>query len=238
MVSRWTERRLPKTRWTRSMWALRSSITKPAMTKRTEPQRIRRAYREEAAGNHRAHDHAAGQLSCNRHALATARSRRRSRGEDGRNDESAVVKRTTRNRRGTITFPVAPAVIFYNVYETESTTEPEPVVLADGSENTVTRAPMSQRSTKKVPRISSTNSTAPFYSKMTMSFENGEAPSINADNEGLDSEMHLIVNSGHDHHLLHGRRHHHQRDGVTVCTNQWRLPHDQLAPRRLRGRRH
>lgn len=120
-----------------------------------------------------------------------------------------------------ITCTVAPAVIFYNVYECdeawvaydEKETENysvQPVdvdtsaaganvVLADGSVNQVNGSYVAriykEGTTKKLHKYDGA-----FYSKMSMNI-NGETEgtgtlSIVADNEGLDSELHLTINGG------------------------------------------
>ncbi|HWQ51463.1 MAG TPA: carbohydrate-binding domain-containing protein, partial [Terriglobales bacterium] len=95
-----------------------------------------------------------------------------------------------------ITCGVAPAVIFYNVYETGSTEEAGAVVtLADGSANVVGGAYVAkiyeEGTTDKLHKYDGA-----FYAKMSMSIGGSGALEINAENEGLDSEMHLTINSG------------------------------------------
>ncbi len=137
-------------------------------------------------------------------------------GEDAAADENAVVKLIL---DGTdITCPVAPAVIFYNVYETKSTSEAgAQVILADGSENTVTGSHVAkifkEGTEEKLYKFDGA-----FYSKMTMSFDGEGSLTINADNEGLDSEMHLTVNSGTIHISSMDDGINTNEDGVSVCT--------------------
>lgn len=130
-------------------------------------------------------------------------------GEDASTDPAAVV--TLILDGVDITCTVAPAVIFYNVYEcgssdaqqasstVDTTNAGANVILADGSENTVTGsyvAKIYQKGTdKKLHKYD-----AAFYSKMSMNI-NGESDGtgllhIQADNEGLDSELHLTINGG------------------------------------------
>lgn len=139
-------------------------------------------------------------------------------GDDAKTDPEAVV--TLVLDGVDITCDVAPAVIFYNVYEcdadwvahdedesvnyvsTSSVSTQDAganVVLADGSTNNITGshvAKIYQEGTeKKLHKYDGA-----FYSKMSMNL-NGESQgtgvlNIVADNEGLDSELHLTVNGG------------------------------------------
>lgn len=118
-----------------------------------------------------------------------------------------------------ITCTVAPAVIFYNVYECDqawvaydggeaedyslSPTDVDTsaaganVVLADGSLNQISGSYVAriykEGTTKKLHKYDGA-----FYSKMSMNIDGGEtgALRITADNEGLDSELHLTINGG------------------------------------------
>lgn len=142
-------------------------------------------------------------------------------GEDAKKDPNAVV--TLVLNGVDITCEVAPAVIFYNVYEcgsddsTQATKDVDTsaaganVIIADGSENTISGA--------YVARIYDPNSVilnaeqtevedakklhkydGAFYSKMSMNIGGGDKSTgvlnIYAQNEGLDSEMHLTLNGG------------------------------------------
>jgi len=109
-----------------------------------------------------------------------------------------------------ITSTVAPAVIFYNVYEPYSASEDTKgvvnltnagaqVILADNSVNTVKGSYVAriykEGTTKKLHKYDGA-----FYSKMSMNIS-GEAEGtgelhIKAANEGLDSELHLAINGG------------------------------------------
>lgn len=109
-----------------------------------------------------------------------------------------------------ITSTVAPAVIFYNVYEPYSSSEDTKgvtdltdagaqVILADDSVNKVQGAYVARiykpGTTKKLHKYDGA-----FYSRMSMNISgevNGTGElHINAENEGLDSELHLTLNSG------------------------------------------
>ncbi len=137
-------------------------------------------------------------------------------GENAETDESAVVKLILDGVD--ITCPVAPAVIFYHVYETESTTGAgAQVVLADGSENTVTGSHVA-KIYKEGTEDKLYKFDGAFYSKMTMSVDGEGSLTINADNEGLDSEMHLTINSGTISISSMDDGINTNEDGVSVCT--------------------
>ena len=130
-------------------------------------------------------------------------------GEDAEDDPDAVV--TLILDGVDITCTVAPAVIFYNVYEcgSKDTETASPavdtsaaganVILADGSTNTVTGSHVA-RIYKEGTQDKLHKYDGAFYSKMSMnvSGESDESGTLNiiADNEGLDSELHLTINSG------------------------------------------
>jgi hypothetical protein len=119
-------------------------------------------------------------------------------GEDASEDPTAVVNLILDGVD--ITCTVAPAVIFYNVWESGSTTEAGAVVtLGDDSVNRVNGSHVAkiykEGTTKKLYKFDGA-----FYSKMTLNI-NGESKKngelhITADNEGLDSEMHMTVDGG------------------------------------------
>ena len=122
-----------------------------------------------------------------------------------------------------ITCTVAPAIIFYNVYECGSTDADAAsptvdtsaaganVVIADGSVNTVNGSYVARiykegtvvldedgevEDAKKLHKYDGA-----FYSKMSMNVTGGAIGdgtlTIHAENEGLDSELHLTINGGH-----------------------------------------
>lgn len=142
-------------------------------------------------------------------------------GEDAEDDPDAVV--TLILNDVDITCEVAPAIIFYNVYECGNTDDEEAtyevdtsaaganVVIADGTSNTVNGSYVARiykpdsvelndagtevEDVKKLHKYD-----AAFYSKMSMNI-NGDKQgtgilTINAENEGLDSELHLTINGG------------------------------------------
>lgn len=140
-------------------------------------------------------------------------------GEEAKRDRSAVV--TLVLDGADITCTVAPAVIFYSVYEcdeawvaydegeakdysvpptdVDTSAAGANVVLADGSVNRVDGSYVAriykEGTTKKLHKYDGA-----FYSKMSMNI-GGEAEgtgslSITAEIEGLDSELHLTINGG------------------------------------------
>jgi len=136
-------------------------------------------------------------------------------GEDAQEDPNAVV--TLVLDGVDITCSVAPGIIFYNVYECGSTENPTNtvdtcaaganVVLAEGSQNTVNGSYVARiykpdsvvlsedgsevEDAKKLHKYD-----AAFYSKMSMNVTGSGTLDIIAENEGLDSELHLTVNGG------------------------------------------
>lgn len=125
-----------------------------------------------------------------------------------------------------ITCTVAPAVIFYNVYECGSDDEEKAsavvdtasaganVLIADGTVNTFNGSyvariykpdsvELNEAGTEVVDSKKLHKYDAAFYSKQSMNI-NGDAEGtgilkIKAENEGLDSELHLTINGGNIH---------------------------------------
>ena len=132
-----------------------------------------------------------------------------------------------------ITCTVAPAVIFYNVYEcgSKDTETASPtvdtsaaganVILADGSTNTVTGSHVA-RIYKEGTQEKLHKYDGAFYSKMSMnvSGESDESGTLNiiADNEGLDSELHLTIDSGSIFITAQNDGNNTNEDGVSVTT--------------------
>lgn len=140
-------------------------------------------------------------------------------GEDAEDDPNAVVTLILDN--ADITCSVAPAVIFYNVYEcgekdeetatkdVDTSAAGANVIIADGSYNKINGSyvariyksyELSEDGTEVVDSKKLHKYDAAFYSKMSMNVNGGANGSgvldINAENEGLDSELHLTVNGG------------------------------------------
>lgn len=137
-------------------------------------------------------------------------------GEEAKDDPSAVVTVILDN--ADVTCTVAPALIFYNVYECDREFvsfdddenpdyEASPyvdtadagakVILAENSQNTFTGSHVARiykpGTEKKLHKYDGA-----FYSKMTMSISGDDTGALNivADNEGLDSELHLTILGG------------------------------------------
>lgn len=140
-------------------------------------------------------------------------------GEDAEDNPNAVV--TLLLKGADITCSVAPAVIFYNVYEcgdfdadnaskdVDTSKAGANVILADDSENTISGSyvariyksyELNEAGTEVIDNEKLHKYDAAFYSKMSMNIS-GEGKgngvlNIFAENEGLDSELHLTLNGG------------------------------------------
>ena len=142
-------------------------------------------------------------------------------GEDAKENPEAKV--TLILNGADITCTVAPAIIFYNVYEcgsddtetatkdVDTTSAGANVIIADSSENTVNGSyvariykadtvELSEDGTEVADAKKLHKYDAAFYSKMSMNVSSGEKGTgvlnIGAENEGLDSELHLTINGG------------------------------------------
>ena len=138
-------------------------------------------------------------------------------GKDAEDDPNAVV--TLVLEGVDITCEVAPAIIFYNVYECGDKDVSSPYIdtsraganveIADGTVNNVTGAyvakiykPESVELNKDGTEVKDAKKLhkydAAFYSKMSMNVHgNTGVLNVRAANEGLDTEMHLTINGGH-----------------------------------------
>ncbi len=141
--------------------------------------------------------------------------------KDGKKDPEAVV--TLILNGVDITCTVAPAIIFYNVYEcsdadeetatmtVDTTAAGANVIIADDTVNTVNGSyveriydpetvKLSEDGTKVEEAKKLHKYDGAFYSKRSMNVSGGEKGNgvlnIHAENEGLDSEMHLTINGG------------------------------------------
>ena len=151
-------------------------------------------------------------------------------GADAKTDPSAVV--TLYLNGVDITCTVAPAVIFYRVYEcdtawvdydengaegyeaayeVDTSAAGANVVIADGTENTISGSyvakiykpesvTLSEDGTEVTDAKKLHKYDGAFYSRMSMNVSGGKAGdgilNIQAENEGLDSELHLTINGG------------------------------------------
>jgi len=141
--------------------------------------------------------------------------------EDGKKDPEAVV--TLVLNGVDLTCSVAPAIIFYNVYEcgssdaetasmtVDTSAAGANVIIADDTVNNVTGShvariykpdtvKLSEDGTKVEEAEKLHKYDAAFYSKRSMNVTGGKKGTgvlnIYADNEGLDSELHLTINGG------------------------------------------
>ena len=145
-----------------------------------------------------------------------------------------------------ITCTVAPAVIFYNVYECGNTEEGTAIVdtaaaganvlLADGSVNNINGSYVA-RIYKEGSVVLSEDGTevedakklhkydGAFYSKMSMNVGGNDGIlNIQAENEGLDSELHLTINGGEINIVSGNDGINTNEDGISVTTvNDGRL---------------
>ena len=134
-----------------------------------------------------------------------------------------------------ITCTVAPAVMFYEVYEcdedasedtasyeVDTTNAGAKVVIADGSVNNVSgsyvaRIYKDQEEEKKLHKYDGA-----FYSKMSMEITGEELGdgilNITAQNEGLDTEMHLTIYGGNINITSLNDGINVNEDGISVCT--------------------
>ena len=140
-------------------------------------------------------------------------------GKDAKKDPDAVV--TLILNGVDITCEVAPAVIFYNVYECDTAETPSKEVdtsaaganvsLADGTENIIAGSyvariykpdsvELSEDGTEVEDAKKLHKYDGAFYSKMSMTISGGNkntgALTIRAQNEGMGSERHLTINGG------------------------------------------
>lgn len=142
-------------------------------------------------------------------------------GKDAKKDEKAVV--TLILNGIDINCDVAPAVIFYNVYECGNKNEDEAkadvdtsaaganVIIADGTVNNVNGSHVARIYDPESVVLNESGTEvedadklhkydAAFYSKMSMNVNGGDKNNgvlnITADNEGLDTELHLTINGG------------------------------------------
>ena len=164
-------------------------------------------------------------------------------GDDAEEDPEAVV--TLILSGADITCRVAPAIIFYNVYEcgsgdadkasrdVDTSSAGANVIVADGTVNTVSGSyvariykpdsvVLNEAGTKVEDAKKLHKYDGAFYSKMSMNVSGGSENSgvltINAENEGLDSELHLTINGGIIHINSGNDGINTNEDGVSVTT--------------------
>lgn len=140
-------------------------------------------------------------------------------GKDADDDPEAVVTLALDNVD--ITCSVAPAVIFYNVYECGDSDKDEAtkdvdtseaganILIPDGTDNTIRGSyvakiyksvELNEAGTEVVDSKKLHKYDAAFYSKMSMNIDGGEENTgrlnIYAENEGVGTELHLTMNGG------------------------------------------
>ena len=126
-------------------------------------------------------------------------------GDDAYDDETAVVELILDN--ADITCTVAPAILFLNVYEcdgawSEETAKPDVDTATAGAnlvlegENTVSGAYVARIYKDKEGEKKLWKQDGAIYSYMSMNVFGPGALELNAENEGLDTELHLTINGG------------------------------------------
>ena len=126
-------------------------------------------------------------------------------GEDAYEDENAVVELILDN--ADITCTVAPAILFLNVYEcdgdwSEDTAKAEVDTSKAGAnlilegENTVSGSYVARIYKDKEGEKKLWKQDGAIYSYMSMNVFGPGALALNAENEGMDTELHLTVNGG------------------------------------------
>lgn len=154
-------------------------------------------------------------------------------GEDAKTDENATVTLVMDN--ADISCNVAPAILFLNVYECDNEWDAETaqsnidttkaganVIVADGSVNNIYGAYVAKifKDSDKEKKLWKQDGA--FYSYMSMNI-NGETENtgilnINAENEGLGTELHLTINGGNINIYSDNDGINTNEDGVSVTT--------------------
>ncbi len=129
-------------------------------------------------------------------------------GEDAYENPEAVVNLTLDN--ADVTCTVAPVLVFRNVYECDgewSTETAKPdvdtsaaganLILAEGSVNNMTGSHVARIYKDNEEEKKLWKEDGAVYSYMSMNVGGTGTLNINADNEGLDSELHLTINDGY-----------------------------------------
>ena len=148
-------------------------------------------------------------------------------GEDAYEDETAVVELILDN--ADITCTVAPAILFLNVYECDGnwdkdTAKPDVDTSSAGAnlilegENTVTGAYVAKIFKDKDGEKKLWKQDGAIYSYMSMNVFGPGALTLNAANEGMDTELHLTVNGGNITILSGNDGINTNEDGVSVTT--------------------
>ena len=127
-------------------------------------------------------------------------------GEDAKKDPNAVVNLILDGAE--ITCTVAPAIVFRNVYECGSSSEKKAspnvdtttaganLILAENSKNIVNGSHVAKIYKDKEDEKKLVKQDGAVYSYMSLNVYGPGALEINADNEGLDTELHLTIFGG------------------------------------------
>ena len=128
-------------------------------------------------------------------------------GEDAKEDPNAVVELILDNVD--ITCTVAPAILFLNVYEcdgdwstetakaeVDTTNAGANLILAENSKNTVNGSYVARIYKDKEGEKKLWKQDGALYSYMSMNVFGPGALDLTAENEGLDTELHLTINGG------------------------------------------
>ncbi len=128
-------------------------------------------------------------------------------GEEARNNPEAVVELILDN--ADITSTVAPAILFMNVYEcdgnwTVDTAKADVdtknagavLILEDNSENNIKGSYVAKIFKDNGEEKKLYKQDGAIYSYMSMNVEGGGTLNLEAENEGLDTELHLTINGG------------------------------------------
>ena len=148
-------------------------------------------------------------------------------GKDAYEDETAVVDLILCN--ADITCTVAPAILFQNVYEcdgnwSEEDARPDVDTSAAGAnlilegQNIVNGSHVAKIFKDKDGEKKLWKQDGAIYSYMSMNVEGPGSLELNADNEGMDTELHLTINGGNIHIYSGNDGINTNEDGVSVTT--------------------
>ncbi|MBQ6899421.1 MAG: carbohydrate-binding domain-containing protein [Firmicutes bacterium] len=154
-------------------------------------------------------------------------------GEDAFTDPEAAV--TLVLDGADITCEVAPAILFRSVYECDNGWSAETaksdvdtaaaganIIIADGSENNINGSHVAKIFKDNTEEKKLWKQDGALYSYMSMNVGSGEAGTgilnLNADNEGLDTELHLTINGGNINIFSDNDGINTNEDGVSVTT--------------------
>jgi len=150
-------------------------------------------------------------------------------GEDAAKDPNAVV--TLVLDHADITCEVAPAILFLNVFECDNGWSTETassnvdtssaganLVLADGSENNITGSYVARIYKDNGEEKKLWKQDGALYSYMSMNVDGTGTLNLTAENEGLDSELHLTINGGKINIFSQNDGINTNEDGVSVTT--------------------